>query len=87
MIYAINVLSISDVDVTNLSPAHMKKLVCLLLHEQRILYRKETENCDMYSVDTDIVIPPITMYSQINPDELWIAFGSKLHFSYLYAYS
>ena len=64
MIYAINVLSVSDVDVTNLSPAHMKKLVCLLLHAQRIPCRKDTENCDMYSVDRDVVIPPITMYSQ-----------------------
>ena len=66
MIYAINVLSVSDVDVTNLSPAHMKKLVCLLLHAQKILCRKDTKNCDMYSVDRDVVIPSITMYSQIN---------------------
>ena len=38
-------------------------------------------------VDMDVVIPTITVYGKINPDELWIAIGSKLHFSYLYAYS
>ena len=31
----------------------------------------------MYRLHTDVVIPPITMYAQINPDELWIAFGSN----------
>ena len=63
MIYAINVLSISDVDVTNLSPAHIKKLVCLLLHAQRILCRKDTESCDMHSIDTDVVILTIAKWS------------------------
>ena len=35
------------------------------------------------TVDTDVVTLAITMFSQINPDELWLAFGSKLHFRYI----
>jgi len=64
VIYAINVLSISDVDVINLSPAHMKKLVCLLPHAQRILCGKHTENCDMYSVDRDVVLCIVRLISK-----------------------
>jgi len=35
------------------------------------------------TVDTEVVILAIAMFSQINPDKLWLAFGNKLHFRYI----
>ena len=73
MIYAtngVNVLSTSDADVTNLSPCSHKEKGCRKLW--------------MRTVDMDVLILAIAMFSRhINPDELWIAFGSKLYFRYI----
>ena len=35
------------------------------------------------TVDTNVVVLAITMFNQINPDELWLAFGTKVHFRYI----
>ena len=35
------------------------------------------------TVDTDVVILAITVFNQINLNELWLAFGTKAHFRYI----
>ena len=62
----------------------MKKLVCLLLHIKNTSCAERIQK--IVKVDTDVVIQTIAKWSQINSDELWIAFGSKLYFSNLYTY-
>ena len=34
----------------------------------------------MSTVDTDVVVNAIAMFNQINPDELWLAFGTGSNF-------
>ena len=34
-------------------------------------------------VDTDVVVNAIAMFNQINPDELWLAFGTGSNFCYI----
>jgi len=84
VIYAINgmnVLSTSDADVTNLIPcSHEEADTRLVLHARDAVqkgYRKYSRHgcCNP--------VLAIAMFSQINPDELWLAFGNKLHFRYI----
>ena len=86
VIYATNgkiVLSTYDADVTELSPcSHKEADTHLLLHVRDAVQKGHRKLC-IRTVDTDVVILAITMFSQINPDELWLAFGSKLHFRYI----
>ena len=35
------------------------------------------------TVDTDVVVITIAMFNQINPDELWLALGTKSNFRYI----
>ena len=37
----------------------------------------------MHTVDTDVVVIAIAMFNQINPDELWLAFGVGSNFRYI----
>ena len=86
VIYATNgvtVLSTSDADVTNLSPcSHEEADTCLLLHA-RDAVQKGCRKLWIRTVYTDVLILAIAMFSHINPDKLWIASGSKLHFRYI----
>ena len=86
MIYATNgkiFLSTNDVDVTKLSPcSHEEADTRLLLHARDAVQKGYRKLC-IRTVDTDVVILAIAMFSQINPDELWLAFGIKLHFRYI----
>ena len=35
------------------------------------------------TVDTDVIMLAITSFEKINPDELWVAFGSGASFKYI----
>ena len=37
----------------------------------------------MRTVDTDVVILAISTFNEINPDELWLAFGTGSNFRYI----
>jgi len=86
VIYAtsgMSVLSTGDADVTNLSPCSHEEADTRLLLHARDAVQKGHRKVWIRTVDTDVVILAIAMFSQINPDELWLAFGSKLHFRYI----
>ena len=87
MVYATNGKIFSehkiDADVTELSPcSHEEADTRLLLHARDAVQKGYRRLC-IRTVDTDVVILAIAMFSQINPDELWLAFGIKLHFRYM----
>jgi len=87
VIYAtegINVLNtMADADVTSLAPcSHEEADTRLLLHARDAVH-KGHRKLYIRTVDTDVVVLAIAMFNQINPDELWLAFGSKAHFSYI----
>jgi len=69
VIYAtngMNVLSTSDADVTNLSPcSHEEADTCLLLHA-RDAVQKGYRKLWICTVDTDVVILEIAMFSQMS---------------------
>ena len=87
MIYATNGKIFSehkiDADVTELSPCSHKEADTRLLLHARDAVQKGYRRLCIRTVDTDVVILAIAMFSQINSDELWLAFGIKLHFRYM----
>ena len=62
----------------------MKKQTPAFCCMQQMLSRKGTENyiC-VHTVDTDVVVIVIVMFNQIDPDELWLAFGVGSNLCYM----
>ena len=84
MIYATdggNVLTTeANALLTNLSPClHEEADTRLLLHAADAVKKGHRKLC-VCTVDTDVVVNAIAMFNQINPDELWLAFGTGSNF-------
>ena len=79
-----NVLcSLADADLSNVVPcSHEEADTRLFLHASDGV-RKGYKKLSLRTVDTDIVILAISTYSEINPDELWLAFGTGSNFRYI----
>ena len=69
---------------TNISPClHEEADTCLLLHAADAVKKGHRKLC-VRTVDTDnVVVIAIAMFNQINPDELWLGFGTGSNFSYI----
>ena len=65
----------ADADLTNLEEAR-------LLHAADAVQKGYRKRC-LRTVDTDVVVLAIAMFHQINPDELWLAFGTASNFRYI----
>ena len=48
--------------------------------------RTSQETCFFCTVDTDILIMSVALFSQINLSELWLAFGTGKNFKYIPAH-
>ena len=69
--------------LTNLSPClHEEADTRLLLHAADAVKKGHRKLC-VCTVDTDVVVNAIAMFNQINPDELWLAFGAGSNFRYI----
>ena len=68
----------------NLSPClHEEADTRLLLHAADAVKKGHRKLC-VRTVDTDnVVVIAIVMFNQINPDELWLEFGTGSNFSYI----
>ena len=60
---------------------HKEADTCLLLHAADAV--KRAQKIYVRTVDTDIVVITIAMFNQIDPDELWLAFGVGSNFHYI----
>ncbi len=87
MVYATNekdVLStMADADLSNLSPCSQEEADTLLLLHAFNAVQKGSRKLLVRTVDTDVVVLAISKFHEINPDELWMAFGTKANFCYL----
>ena len=83
-----NVLSsVVDSDLTNLVPcSHEEADTRLLLHVADAVQKGLRKVC-IRTVDTDVVVLAIAMFERINPEEYWIAFGTKSNFHYIPVHS
>ena len=65
-------------------PVPMKKQIDtrLFLHASDAI-RKGHKKLSVRTVGTDVVILAISTFSEINPDELWLAFGTGSNFRYI----
>ena len=73
----------TDASVTNLAPcSHEEDDTRLLLHVADAVKKGHRKLC-VRTVDTDDVVLAIAKFNQINPDELWLAFGLKSNFRYI----
>ena len=79
-----NVLcSSADADLSNLVPcSHEEADTRLFLHAVNAV-RKGCRKLCIRSVDTDVVVLVISTFNAINPDELWLAFGTGTKFRYI----
>ena len=79
-----NVLTtMANAVLTNLSPClHEEADTHLLLHAADAVKKGHRKLC-VRTVDTDVVVIAIAMFNQINPDELWLAFGVGSNFHYI----
>ena len=69
--------------LTNLSPSlHEEADTRLLLHAADAVKKGHRKFC-VSTVETDVVVNAIAMFNQINPDELWLAFGTGSNFHYI----
>ena len=69
--------------LTNLFPClHEEADTRLLLHAADAV-KKGHRKLYIYTVDTDVVVISIAIFNQINPDELWLVFGTGSHFRYI----
>ena len=80
----INVLcSLTDADLSNVVPcSHEEADTRLFLHACDAI-RKGYKKLSVRTVDTDVVILAISTFNEINPDELWLAFGTGSNFRYI----
>ena len=60
----------------------MKKQTCLFLHAADAV-TKGCRKLYVRTVDTDIVTLAISTFNEINPDELWLAFGTGMKFHHI----
>ena len=75
--------TIPDADLTNLAPcSHEEADTCLFLHIAHAVQKGYRKLC-LCIGDTDVVVLAIAMFSQINPDELWLALGTGSNFCYI----
>lgn len=75
-------ITMIDANVISFAPClHEEADTCLFLHAGDAVLNGYKKLC-IRTVHTD-VIPAITVFNQINPSELWLAFGTKLHFCYM----
>ena len=75
--------TMADADLTNLAPcSHEEADTRLLLHAADAVQKGYRKLC-LRTVDTDVVVLAIAMFHQINPDELWLAFGTASNFRYI----
>ena len=75
--------SLADADLSNVVPcSHEEADTRLFLHASDAV-RKGYKKLSLRTVDTDTVILAISTYSEINPDELWLAFGTGSNFRYI----
>ena len=62
--------------LTNLSPClHEEADTRLFLHAADAVKKGHRKLC-VHTVDTDVLVIGIALFNQINPDELWLAFGT-----------
>ena len=75
--------TMANVVLTNLSPClHEEADTRLLLHAADTVMKGHRKLC-VRTVDTDVVVIAIAMFNEINPDELWLAFGVGSNFRYI----
>jgi len=73
----------SDCDITNLSPcSHEEADTRLFLHVLDAV-QKGLKKVVIRTVDTDVVALALSMFSNIQPDELWIALGTGSSFRHI----
>ena len=79
--------TIPDADMANLAPcSHEEADTRLFLHAAHAVQKGYRKLC-IRTGDTDVVVLAIAMFSQINPDELWLAFGTGSNFCYIAIHS
>ena len=79
-----NVLSTeTNADVTNLAPSLREEADTRLLLHVADAVQKGYSKVYIRTVDTDVVVITIAMFNQINPDDLWLALGTKSKFRYI----
>ena len=79
--------TIPDADMANLAPcSHEEADTRLFLHAAHAVQKGYRKLC-IRTGDTDVVVLAIAMFSQINPDELWLVFGTGSNFCYIAIHS
>jgi len=72
-----------DVDLNNLAPcSHEEADTRLFLHAADAIKKGSRKLC-IRTVDTDVVVIAISTFKDINPDKLWLAFGTGAKFRYI----
>ena len=72
-----------DPDLSSLAPCSHKEVdTCLFLHVADAV-RKGCGKICVQTVDTDVVDIAIVMFRTINPDELWLSFGTGLNLRHI----
>lgn len=75
--------TIANADVRNLAPcSHEEADTRLFLHVADAV-QKGYRKLSVRTGDTDVVVLAIAMFNRINPDELWLAFGTGSNFRYI----
>ena len=73
----------TDADVENLAPCSQEEADTRLLLHAADAVQKGCSNICIRTVDTDVVVLAIAKFAQVNPNKLWLAFGSKTNFRYI----
>ena len=72
----------TDADVISLALClHEEVDTGLFLHAEDAVLKRHRKLC-IHTVHTNVALA-ITMFDQVNLDELWLAFGTKVHFHYI----
>jgi len=70
-------------DLRSLAPcSHEEADTCLFLHALNAVQNGYIKLC-VRTVDTDVVVLAISLFHQINAEELWLAFGTSSSFRYI----
>ena len=79
-----NVLcSPTDLDLTNLAPCSQEEGDTRLLLHVSDAVQKGCKKIAIRTVDTDVVVLAMATFDQIQPDELWVSFGTGSNFRYI----
>ena len=73
----------SQSDLTSLAPCSHEKADTRLLRHVADAGQKGIRRVAIRTVDTDVVALAVASFSNINPDELWIALGTGSTFRYI----